>query len=120
MLRALLPRVNSVNAESLRVVFVLERFLDVQPDLVLDLTEAILHRALDVEGNGAYAVISECLALSVSLRIALPSERQRVHLVFERALAAGASAASEALDTLDGRVIGRMDVSWYHPIRLRR
>lgn len=104
ILEALRPRICEVDAEGLRLlVFLLERFIDSKPELVLALTEGILDRALALEGGTANVIISECLALSISLRLALPHESDRTHELFERALAADAPAAIEALDAVDGR-----------------
>src|SRR5690606_868801 len=102
--------VANMGTDELRhVVFVLERLLDSDEALVLALTEAILDRALAQEEGGPDGIISECLALSISLRIArrgmaaAPDLEERFHALFERALAADAPAATEVLDTMDGR-----------------
>jgi hypothetical protein len=115
ILEALVPRVPELDAEVLReIVFLLERFLDsgdAEAALVLSLVERILQRALREEAGGsAWGVISECLALSISLRLALPGEAHRAHALFEKALAADVPAATDALDTMDGR-------DRYHPPR---
>lgn len=107
VLRSLLPRVGEMSVEDIRhFVFVLERVLDTDSMLVLDLTEATLDRVVEVDANASH-IISECLALSISLRIAHRGSSSqvvdRIHALFERALAADAPAAFDVLDTMDGR-----------------
>ncbi len=107
VLQCVLPRVGEMDAEALRqVVVLLERFVDRYPKLVLELTEQILARALALETQSTYVVISECLALSTALRLALPGHLDRTHDLFEAALAADAPAATDALDVIDGRATG--------------
>ena len=107
ILRSLIPRVPEMSDEEIRqFVPVIERVLDAEPMLVLDLTEAVLDRVLEIDVNSSY-VVSECLALSISLRIAHRGSASmlvdRIHALFERALAADAPAALDVLDTVDGR-----------------
>lgn len=103
LLKAISPRVRQMNPETLgSTVFVLERFLAIDPELVLDVTEVALARAL--EHQNQYMIVSQCLALTFSLRLAVEGQAERIHALFENALAADAPAAFEALDVLDGVV----------------
>jgi len=104
VLRSLSPRVREMERDALgALVGVLERFVEADAVGVLDVVEEALDRALALNDGGIQPIISECLALSFSLRIALPHERARVLAVFERALAADSVAANDALGVADGR-----------------
>jgi glycosyltransferase involved in cell wall biosynthesis len=108
LLEALLAAISTMTSATLRVmVGLLGEFIDSRATLVLDATELILGRAFELDSVQTYLVVEECLALSVSLRLALPDEIDRVHAVFESALAADAPAAFAALDTVDGRTHGQ-------------
>ncbi len=98
-------RISEMSDDGLyRLGTLLERFLRDHPLLVLSLADEILSAVLSREpGIHTAPVIGDCLAASISLRLALPDENARTHSLFERALAAGAPAAFEALDRLDGR-----------------
>lgn len=103
VLNAVLTRVPELGLEPLQsIAGVLELFLESKPGFVLDAIEALLERSLALEDFNVQSIIAECLALSFSLRLNPRVDSGRVHSVFERALAADAPAAFEALETLDG------------------
>ena len=104
LLTAVIDRIEVMDREALRsAVSFLERFVDDEPLLVLIAVERALDRSLASSDVGTQPVIGECLALTFSLRLALPDLAPRVHLLFERALQADVYAANEALETIDGR-----------------
>lgn len=105
ILGALADRVPELDRDALgNLVLVLERFVDLAPELVLELIERALARALELEQIGIHPVIAEVLALTFNLRLRSPHLADRLQAVFERALQADTFAAGEALDLVDGRV----------------
>jgi hypothetical protein len=104
VLQALLPRVGEWDIDVARgFVWLLGAFLE-RPALVLEYVDGLLTCCTNHPESSDF-IVAECLALTFSLRMALPAETERIHSLFERALAADVPAAEEILETLDGQPV---------------
>jgi hypothetical protein len=114
VLQALLARLTEWSIDVARgFVWLMGAFLDQHPDVVLEYVDGLLTCCTNHPESSDF-IVAECLALTFSLRLALPARATRIHSLFERALAADVPVAEEVLETFDGQPMP----TWRLPMRL--